>query len=275
MMRSIKSLGGLTRRTGMNEAVRNLWIETLHGCSKVGQAMQNITLTKKQTNDQDLAHLDVTRNFEDLMIFCNWFEKFDPFAKFINSGLKSLATGLSARDNSEINCANAESIGHTLQQSIDDLPITEVKIVVRRKIKTLVNLTKGLDVDSRLVFIDPIVLFMRLIVLVERPGSNTKYFGFELTPNPTSLFKDHFMRHPKKSVLADVLKMKQSHHKGKKRKFKDTDMEIEAESTNNEDQLVNKEILMEDHVIIDAGALLHQVYSSGSTFQEVINEYCR
>ena len=38
----------------MNEAVRNLWIGTLHGCSKVGQAMQNITLTKKQTNDQDL-----------------------------------------------------------------------------------------------------------------------------------------------------------------------------------------------------------------------------
>ena len=274
MMRSIKSLGGLTRRTGMNEAVRNLWIGTLHDCSKVGQAMQNITLTKKQTNDQDLAHPDVTRDFEDLMIFCNWFEKFDPFAT-TNSGLKSLATGLTARDNSEINCANAESIGHTLQQSIDDLPITEAKIAVRRKIKTLVNLTKGLDVDSRLVFIDPIVLFMRLIVLVERPGSNRKYFGFELTSYPTSLFKDHFMRHPKKSVLADVLKMKQSHHKGKKRKLKDTDMEIEAESTNNEDQLVNKEILLEDHVIIDAGALLHQVYSSGSTFQEVINEYRR
>ena len=62
MMRSIKRLGGLTRRTGMNEAVLNLWIGTLHGCNKVGQAMQNITLTKKQTNDQDLAHLDVTRD---------------------------------------------------------------------------------------------------------------------------------------------------------------------------------------------------------------------
>ena len=88
--------------------------------------------------------------------------------------------------------------------------------------------------DSSLVFIDLTILFVRLIVLVERSGSNTKYFGFELTPYPTSSFKDHFMRHPKKSVLADVLKMKQSHHKGKKRKLKDTDMEIEAETTNNE-----------------------------------------
>ena len=59
------------------------------------------------------------------------------------------------------------------------------------------------------------------------------------------------MRHSKKPVLADVLKMKQSHHKGKKRKLKDTDIEIEAESTNNEDHLVNKEIILGDYVIID------------------------
>ena len=42
------------------------------------------------------------------------------------------------------------------------------------------------------------------------------------------------MRYPKNSVLADVLKTKQPQHKWKKRKLKDADMEIEAESTNNE-----------------------------------------
>ena len=88
----------------------------------------------------------------------------------------------------------------TLQQSIDNLPITS-KIAVRKKMKTLVNLTKGVDVDSGLVFIDPAVLVMRLMVLVDRSGSNTKYFGLYLTPYPTALFADHFMRHPKKSVL--------------------------------------------------------------------------
>ena len=46
------------------------------------------------------------------------------------------------------------------------------------------------------------------------------------------------MRHPKNSVLADVLKTKQSHHKGKKRNLNDADMELEAESTINEDQLL-------------------------------------
>ena len=126
----------------------------------------------------------------------------------------------------------------TLQQSIDNLPITS-KIAVRKKIKTLVNLTKGVDVDSGLAFIDPAILVMRLMVLVDRSGSNTKYFGLYLTPYPTALFTDHFMRHPKTSVLADVLKMKESHHKEKKRKLKNTDIKIEPESANNEDQLLN------------------------------------
>ena len=102
------------------------------------------------------------------------FDSFDT----TNSGLKSLATGLTAKDNSEINCNNAELIVHILQQSIDNLPITEAKIGVRKKIKTLVNLTKGVHVDSSLVFVDPAILFIRFIVLVERPGSNTEYFGF-------------------------------------------------------------------------------------------------
>ena len=64
----------------------------------------------------------------------------------------------------------------TLQQSIKNLPITN-KTAVCKKIKTLVNLTKGVDVDSSLVFIDSTILVMHLIVLVERSGSNTKYFG--------------------------------------------------------------------------------------------------
>ena len=59
----------------------------------------------------------------------------------------------------------------------------------------------------------------------------------------TALFNNRFMRHPKNSVLADVLKTKQSHHKEKKTNLKDADMELEAESNNNEDKLLNKVVL--------------------------------
>ena len=73
---------------------------------------------------------------------------------------------MTAKDHSKTNCDNAESIGHTLQQPIDKLPITEAKLAVHKRTKTLVNLTKCVDVDRSLVFIDPTILFMRLIVLV-------------------------------------------------------------------------------------------------------------
>ena len=40
------------------------------------------------------------------------------------------------------------------------------------------------------------------------------------------------MRYPKKSLQADALKTKQSHHKGRKRKLKDADMEVTNGSNN-------------------------------------------
>ena len=80
----------------------------------------------------------------------------------------------------------------------------------------------------------------------------------------------HFMRHPKNSVLTDVLKTKHSHHKGKKTNLKDADMGIEAESTNNEGHLWNKVIPLETYGVIDGGALLRQVFWPGTAFEEVI-----
>lgn len=80
-----------------------------------------------------------------------------------------------------------------------------------------------------LVFIDPTILFMCLTVILERSDSDAKYFGLELTPYPTILFKDYFMRHPKISVLADALKQRNHIINDKKRKLKDNYMETKTE----------------------------------------------
>lgn len=84
----------------------------------------------------------------------------------------------------------------------------------------------------------------------------------------TALFNNHFMRHPKNSVLADVLKTKQPHHNRERRDLKDADMETEAESANNKNQLLNKVIPLETLVIIDDGALLRQVLWYGKAFKK-------
>ena len=48
-------------------------------------------------------------------------------------------------------------------------------------------------------------------------------------------------------------------------------MEIEAERTNNEDQILIKVNFLKTHVVTDCGAVLHQVFWSGTTFKKVIN----
>ena len=58
--------------------------------------------THQKPDKQELGTSRCNIDFEDLMVFYNWFEKFDPFDTK-NSALKILANGLTAKDNSEIN----------------------------------------------------------------------------------------------------------------------------------------------------------------------------
>ena len=55
------------------------------------------------------------------------------------------------------------------------------------------------------MYIDPSILFNRLTILMERKEKIDDYFQYELTPLPTSLFKDSVMRKTKKSSLATYL----------------------------------------------------------------------
>ena len=75
----------------------------------------------------------------------------------------------------------------------------------RAKIKSLVNLKKVIKIDQQNVHVDPLVLFTRLVMLLERTDDMSTYFWYELTPVPTSLFKELSMRKSNKAALADYL----------------------------------------------------------------------
>ena len=107
-----------------------------------------------------------------------------------------------------INCDDAEVIGRAIQESLDNKIMTEVSIPRKQQIKNLVHLNKSIVVDNQKVHINPSILFTRLVVIIERETETEKYFNYELTPEPTSLFKYNFMRHPDKSSLAATLKGK-------------------------------------------------------------------
>ena len=57
-------------------------------------------------------------------------------------------------------------------------------------------LYSSVTVDNEVISIDPLTLFLRLIVTVERKPEIDigSYFEYELTPYPTSLFTGGVMR---------------------------------------------------------------------------------
>ena len=76
MMRSIKSLGGLTKQRGMDESTRNIWMSTLHNCAAVEETMRQVTKTTRQNSEQhvELGQSRRMRDFEDLIKLYTWLK---------------------------------------------------------------------------------------------------------------------------------------------------------------------------------------------------------
>ena len=51
LMKSVKSVGGLTRRRGMGETQRTQWLLSLPACSEVNRAMQEVCGLGTTSND--------------------------------------------------------------------------------------------------------------------------------------------------------------------------------------------------------------------------------
>lgn len=209
MMRSVKSIGGLKRGRGMNESVRDLWVSTLHCCGEVEQAMHDVTKTSRESSEQhvELGSSRSSRDFEDLKKVYHWLEASNPF-DVNDQRLRSLSTGLAAKQPDNINCDQAEEVGEEIQRIMDNQSVIAAKVPTKEKVRSLVHLTKAVKIGTQTVHVDPLVLFMRLLVLVERAEKPDQYFSYELAPYPPSLFKDNYMRHINKALLAQALKGK-------------------------------------------------------------------
>lgn len=270
MMRSIKSRGGLTRGSGMTDSVRLLWVSTLHECSSIRQAMSTVTGAVQRSSEQhvDLGAARIHRDSSDLDLITVWLDQFNPFETNDNN-LRSLSNGLTATEGDGINCDQADIIGNDIQKNLDNTLIANAKIPRNKQLKSLQHLKQGIRINSETVPIDPSVLFTRLVVLLEREEHMEKYFNYELTPVPTSLFKDKFMRHPDKSSLAHALRDKITPiNKGKE--SANAEKQHEISSCGSFIDIVEQPKMFH---VLDGGALLHRVFWNGATYMDVIQQY--
>ena len=95
-MRSIKSLGGLTRGRGMDKSTQNIWISTLHDYTAIEQHVE-LGKSRHVQDNQDLQKL------------YSWLQQFNPF-DLHNCKLRSLKSSLVAKESERINCYQPEII---------------------------------------------------------------------------------------------------------------------------------------------------------------------
>ena len=243
MMRSIKSTGGLTRGRGVTESTRQLWLGSLHRCADVHNAMSNLTGAYRNTSEQhiDLTRSRMKRDNEDLKIIDDWFDLHEPFDEN-ELHLKSLSSGLIGDD---LNCDDAESVGLQIQVDLDGKCIEEAVIKRNSKVKTFQDLLPTTKIGDKNVYIIPTILFSRLTALANFRDEIEENFCFELTPEPTSLFRQGMMRKPVKSNLRNYI--------------------LESEKPIN--------LSVKDVCVIDGGMLLHKVHWPKTTFKAVLKEY--
>ena len=210
--------------------------------------MTEITGNYHKTSNQhtEIGINQIKRDNEDLEKIKLWLETHDPFDEN-EPFLKNIATGVTATEEDRINCDTAENIGQEIQNKLDGLPFTETKVKRNDQIRTLKILKVGVQIGKEKVNVDPLLLFSRLLLLVEREEDVKSYFRYELTSIPTSLFENGMMRKPTKSNLAKSIKQ---------------GVPTNSPTSN---QLYH---------VLDGGSLLHKVkWLPNSTYQSILNQY--
>ena len=107
-----------------------------------------------------------------------------------------------------INCDKAELICARIQKSFNNQTFASCSFKRKDQITNLQSLYSSITIDKERVTIDPVTLFLRLVVLVDGKAEVEieNCFYYELTPYTTALFKDSVMRTAKnKSPLKNFL----------------------------------------------------------------------
>ena len=159
-----------------------------------------------RTSDQrvELGSIYCNRDVGDLNTILKWLAQHNPF-DIQRPELRSLSSGLTASGGDGVNCDRSQKLDSYSKENSMTSNITKHRLKALRKSVTLINLTKGIKIDQETVHVEPLILFSRLLALLERCEDTTPYFQYELTPFPASLFKHSIMRKPNKSVLGTSL----------------------------------------------------------------------
>ncbi|GFO36677.1 endoglucanase [Plakobranchus ocellatus] len=143
LMRSMKSVGGLTRGRGMGDSQRPQWLLSRPACADMNSAMQEVTGSENTTRGQhaESSQFRMRRDDEDMRSFLNFLLSRDPFA--CDEILRSISTG--------VNSDRAKEVGHTILESMKDNAVKDYRF---RK-KEQVGVKASAKVDGETLQVEP------------------------------------------------------------------------------------------------------------------------
>ena len=250
LMRSVKTVGGMTRGRGMSESQRAQWLLSMPACAEINNAMQEFTeqIDDSQEQHKDMFEARIKRDSKDRNTFLDYLNDRNPFADQNENSLRNIETGVLA--DSCVNVDNAKTIG---LQVIEDMENKNVSDYVFRKKNQAVTLGSkhNIKVDGEEVHVDSQLLFQRLVAVSESAQDDVEdLFRYELCSHPSSLFDTSgLLRAANKPSLSNA---------------------IWQLGTCGVDEIAQENV----NYVLDGGSLIHRIpWAYGAKFDSICEDY--
>ena len=206
LMRSIKSVGGMTRGRGMSESQRAQWLLSMPACAEINNAMQEFTDQIVESNEQhkDMFDARIKRDDKDRTTFLDYLTERNPFKSQNEKSLRNIETGALA-DN-RVNVDSAKNIGKNIIADMEGKAVIDYTFKKKNQAVTLGS-KHSVKVDGEEVHVDSQLLFQRLVAVSESTLDDVEdLFRYELCGHPSSLFDTSgLLREANKPLLANAI----------------------------------------------------------------------
>ena len=187
----------------MTEHQRLVRLLSVPVCAEINQAMQELTEVYYNSGEQnkDMSEARQTRDWKDTLAVLQYLQDRNTLCN--DSSLRSIVTSVHAHPT--VNVDTAHAVGATILNSMDDRTPDEHTFRRKDKVVTLgTNNSVRIDGDDGQV--DPLLLFQRLITVVQTSDELESAFKHELCSYPPALFDSSLLlREAHKPALAGAI----------------------------------------------------------------------
>lgn len=141
LMRSIKTIGGLTHGRGVTDASLSKWVAAVPYCYLISEQIDEFSGVRNYSSQQhrDSSASRQNRDWSDQDKLLQFFSDYNPFSVRNENGQEAslccIATGILAED--DVNCHEAESHGMKIMNSIIGENFKDLKLKRSNRVKSL------------------------------------------------------------------------------------------------------------------------------------------